>query len=252
MMSSHNTTAFVVALFLFMASSTLAGNILLSTDGVYEDNAQTAGALGYTVSSASLSEIMNMSQATLSNYDAVLVSPGFGSTSYNNLRVAVAFNGSLQEFVSQGGRLVVSVAGNWGDQANIAPNGVDYMRNPLHNAETIQAPNHAYITGIGSSGHTLTESTFDNWYQTDHGYLTGLPFGTTTILQNADGASMIEYPVGEGSVVVTTLTIGWSVHENARGDAQENLIDYAMYDPIPEPATLLLFGLGSAVLLRRR
>jgi len=241
----------------FLAASLLcgsgvvsAGSALMSTDGVYESNAQKAGVLGHTVTTASLAQINSMTQEMLAEYDMVFISPGFGSIGYDNLRSAVVDGGSLQLYVATGGTLVLNAAGNYGDQDDIAPDGISFDREPMHNSESIMSGSHPYITGVGYSGHTLGTADFANWYETDQGQLTNLAPGTTTILANLDGPSLVEYAHGNGTVLVSTLTVGWGEGGEARGTAQDNMINYAV--AVPEPTSICLLALWAAAILTRQ
>ncbi len=228
-----------------------ATQVLMSTDGYYTHNVQKAGALGHVVSTASLAQINVMTAEALADYDAVFVSPGFGTTGYANLRSAVVDGGSLQLYVATGGTLVLNVAGNFGYQDDIAPGGVDYVRQGLHDEEYFTRPDHRVLTGTGYDGETLMEPDFSAWGRTDHGIIANFAPDATVILSNTDGPVLIEYYVDLGNVLVSTLTVGWATGGEARGKAQDNMINYAV-SVIPEPATICLIGFGAAVVLRRK
>lgn len=228
-----------------------ATQILMSTDGYYTNNVQKAGALGHVVSTASLDQINTMTAEALAVYDAVFVSPGFGTTGYANLRSAVVDGGSLQLYVATGGTLVLNVAGNFGYQDDIAPGGVDYARQGLHDEEFLTRPGHRMITGEGFGGETLVQSDFSDWGRTDHGILANFAADASVILSNTDGPVLIEYYVDLGNVLVSTLTVGWAIGGEARGKVQDNMIQYAVSE-VPEPATICFIGLGAVAALRRK
>lgn len=241
----------LLAAFVLCGSSVaVAGSALMSTNGIYEFNAQKAGMLGHTVTTASLAQINSMTQEMLAAYDMVFVSPGFGSIGYDDLRSAVVDGGSLQLYVATGGTLVLNVAGNYGDQDDIAPGGVSFDREPMHNGEAITSWSHPYITGAGYGGHTLGTADFANWNETDQGQLTNLAPETTTILATLDGPSLVEYPHSDGIVLVSTLTVGWAEGGEARGTAQDNMINYAV--AVPEPTSICLLIVGAAAILTRQ
>jgi hypothetical protein len=163
------------------------------------------------------------------SFDAIYFSVSPAQLDYDNLRAAVSGGGSLEEFASLGGRLVLNVGGNHGNQINIAPGGLDYIRFPSHNAETFVSATHPYVTGLGFFGGTpLVASMFDSWGSTDHGTLENFPAGYTEILSNTDGASMIEYPWGKGKVIVSSLTLGWSAGPEHSAEPLDNQLYYAI------------------------
>lgn len=225
----------------YLASFALAGTFLMTNDsgssvsGVSFNN--TVANEYHSVTADSLANIVAMSASNLSAYDVVWINPPImgAGTYYDSLSAGISIGASLEQYAANGGTLVICVAGNEGSRNNIAPGGVDYDRTTTHNTETFTTPVHPYITGAGFGGATLVESEFNNWGATDHGWLTSLPTGVTTILSNTDGPSLVHYPWMCGHVIVTTLIYGW---ENApapeSGPAAQNLIHYAYYlEPMP-------------------
>jgi hypothetical protein len=162
----------------------------------------------------------------LANYRAIYLPVVLGGDQYPKLRSLVVTGGVLERFANAGGTLVLNVGGNAGSQPDIAPGGVDYDRIGTHNAEALPVPSHPYFTGAGYGGGVLTRGNFGAWLYTDYGDLTGLPAGTTTLLANVDGASMVEYKWGRGKVIVTTLSYGWPGFPDRIGAAWTNLLLY--------------------------
>lgn len=233
--------------------------VLMATDGQSSRNISAVQELGHEVSTASLAAINAKSQAELAGFRTVIVSPDLNQAGYAQLRAAVADGGSLQLYVATGGTLVLNVAGRVGSQQNIAPGGVDYVYGMVHNAETFATPDHPYLTGQGFSGQTLTPANFELWLNTDHGHLDplSLPPNAITVLTNTNGGtptpievapSFVEYPYGQGRVVVTVLAVGWAIAGDANGAPTRNLFQYA----VPEPSCLLLLGPAALLALPRR
>jgi hypothetical protein len=249
----HAATLLLVLLPLVEAQ---AGLFLMSTDGFSATNHSRAVALGHSATTASLASIVGTPAGALGGYDVIFVSPGYLSSSYSTLQAGVAAGGALEQYVDGGGVLVLNVAGNAGNFADIAPGGVDFISyldgSATHSSETLASPLHAYLTGAGYGGPALTTADFNNWNSTDHGHLSGPVSGATTVLSNAHGASFIEYQFGSGRVIVTTLTYGWG-GGGGRGAPLNNLLGYANLvssqvppvTPLPEPSSLVIFGLGS-------
>lgn len=232
---------------------------LMSTDNQSASNNNRASVLGFTVTQNSIANIVATPVATLSTFDVIWINPGFGS--YTNLIAGVAPGGSLEQYVAGGGTLVLNIAGNNGNQTDIAPGGVDYDRSSTHNAEAFTTPLHPYLTGVGYGGAALTPADFNSWSSTDHGQLFGLLPGTA-VLNNTDGVSFVEYNFGSGVVLLNTLTYGWG-SGGAVGAPRDNLLRYSAFvtpsasAAAPEPATLALLAMGllpvaGAVIRRRR
>lgn len=218
----------ILTCLLILAGSAEAGNFLMATDGVSSNNNSKASSLGHTVTTDTLANIVAMMPTALAAYDVVWVSPpNQSAVTYTALKSGVAPGASLEQYVNNGGILVLCLAGNIGNQTDIAPGGVDATLNAFngifHEEETFTTPAHPYLTGADYSGAVLAESDFDNWGSTDHGQLTSLPGGATTVLSNTDGPSWVQYPWGCGQVIVNTLTYGWT----NSGIALDNLINYA-------------------------
>lgn len=235
------------------SSSALARPILMAFDGKSDSNALRAFQLGHTVTGSTLANMNTMTQQQLGQYQTIFVSPDLSLQSYGALRTAVADGGSLQHYVATGGTLVLNVAGRIGSQHDIAPGGVDYVGGIFANAETIGASTHPLITGVGYNGNLLSATDFAMWLHTDHGYIDPASLAALnapiSIVSNQSGPSVVEYQYGQGRVLITTLTVGWAMGGQARGDVQENVINYEV---APEPASLALLGIASLLVLRRR
>ncbi len=223
------------------------------TDGQSSYNIARAQALGHTVTTRTMSSTIATPVAQLLGFDAIFLSPGAPSATFDLLRFGVTDGGRLQQYAYYGGTLVLNVSCSQG-QGLIAPGGVNFCcTSPGHNAEQLTTPDHPYLTGAGYGGQVLSASRFLNWNQTDHGYLSDVPGGGAVILSNSDGPALVAYPVGggamQGRVLVSTLNYGWATGGDARGAPLDNLLDYAL---VPEPVTLLLLLGGSGMVLRRR
>ena len=127
-------------------------------------------------------------------------------------------------------------------------------------AETIHDPSHPYFTGaFAPAAHALTEMDFAEWGSTDAGHIEGAPAGAAVLLSNSQGPSLTEYALGEGWVVVSTLTYGWG-ENGARTAAMDNMLLYAAMQVrgsenpaslpvsgVPEPSTFLLLATGAVL-----
>jgi len=154
-------------------------------------------------------------------YPVVYLEPSW--VDYDNLNLA-----ALTAYVEGGGVAVINIAGNIGSREDVDPAGTDYHRDQTHNDEIILLPGHPYVTGSPHGGTALTTDDFHSWGATDHGWLTGYPAASWTVLQNTEGASWVQYPWGKGQVILTTLTYGWG-SRGARGAPFSNLVEYSLF-----------------------
>lgn len=177
---------------------------------------------GHTFQTVIESDFASLTLADLQNYKVVYFEP-----SWFNYSTLTGNMPLLANYVRLGGVAVINVAGNIGDAQDIDPMGTDYSRATTHQSETINIPDHPYISGNSYGGEQLTRSDFDNWSSTDHGDLLNYPPRSQVVLSNSDGASWIQYSYGGGYVIVTTLTYGWGTG-GARGTPMTNLIQYSL------------------------
>lgn len=96
---------------------------------------------------------------------------------------------------------------------------------------------------------TITESDFQNWNYSTHGYFTNLLPGTKSIIgiDDASKPCYIEYAYGTGTVRASMMTVEWGNNDpnNTRYIFRENEF-YAAQHPVntPEPATLSMIFIG--------
>lgn len=164
-----------------------------------------------------------------SKYQVIYVAPDLGTDDYATLRGMSGAGGVIEEFVSLGGVAVLNVAGNFGDQDSVAPDGVGFSAASVHDSESIVVPDHAYFTGVGFGGDALTTNDFTNWHTTDLGTLTNLPADATILLANGDGPSLAEYRHGDGRVIVSSLTYCWDTEPSSQLAGASNLLLYSRF-----------------------
>jgi len=165
-------------------------------------------------------------------FQAVYVAPGLAQADYDLLRQLSASGGYIERFVSLGGVVVINVANAadaGGQQDAIAPDGVGFSPGIGRDAEQILQGTHPYITGNGYGGESLTALDFLSWKTTDNGVLLQVPASATTVLQSSAGPTWIEYPHGNGRVIVTTLAYCWPGRSNSDGAALRNLLRYGRF-----------------------
>jgi hypothetical protein len=164
-----------------------------------------------------------------SRYKTIYIAPDMNSTDYSHVRTMVSPDGFIDRFVRLGGVAVIHLGGSRGDQQDVAPGGVDFTAGAQHNSETIAAADHPYFLGEGFGGSMLAAENFGSWQPTDWGILTNLPANATVLLSNTNGPSLAEYSLGEGKVIVSTLSYCWTGRPNSTGPATVNLLQYAVF-----------------------
>ncbi len=190
--------------------------------------------LGFSNAVESFGRLSQRDPAVLRDlFRVIYVPPDLSSADYTALAPLVASGGVIEQFVSMGGVAVINLAGTLGDQAAVAPGGVGFSSatpTPPHNSESIQLPQHPYFTGVGFAGQALSTGDFNAWEPTDFGSLTNLPPNATTLLENDDqGASLAEYPYGDGRVIVSTLSYCWIGKPDSDGAPAGNLLGYSRF-----------------------
>jgi len=207
-----------------------ARQYLVITDPSFSSYARTRMTkLGLTNDGIAIGALEASNPDTLrSGYRAIYLPAVAESAQLGKLRPLMAVGGVLERFVNGGGTLMLVLTGYTADQTDIAPGGVDVVRNGPHNQEAIVVPTHPYFTGAGIGGTPLGVGAFGGWQHTDLGTLGGLPEGARVLLQNAHGPSLAEYGYGRGRVIVTTLSYGWTGFPARVGAAWDNLLRYGV------------------------
>ena len=159
----------------------------------------------------------------------VYVAPGLTFDDYDDLRRLSADGGFIERFVFFGGVAVIHVQGEGQDESGLAPRGVRFRRTANHNMAGILDPTHPYITGLGYDGALLDGLSFINWNPTDEGVLVDFPDDATVLLENVDGASLIEYEHGQGRVIVSALTFCTQMLLNSQGEGLDNLLKFSRF-----------------------
>ena len=195
---------------MFIAASTIvcsqAAELVFVDYNSFQTSAAVSHANSLGLANSTISSLTGQNVASFTG-KTLVVMPGFGD--YSDLSANQSF---LTNFVNGGGYLILNVAGNSGNLSDFAPGGIDYINyafgGGLHESETIVDASHPYISGsFNPSATVLSAADFNGWSSTDHGILSGLPGGSTTILNNTDGASLVEYSFGSGHVVASTLDV---------------------------------------------
>lgn len=258
-----------VLLCMAIASTAQAGTFLmtnsLSSQGAVDANARVQS-LGNTVVAKTIQAIKDTPSTTLlANYDVIWINPNLTYSGNEYLRQGVAgslgMGGSLEQYVYNGGTLVINIASNsFLTNYDIAPGGVDYYRGDtdnaaVHNSEFFSTPLHPYLTGVGYGGYMLAMDQFQSWKFTDQGYLLDVPDNASIVMRYGPACepTFIQYDYGCGTVILDTLTYGWGTI-GARQQPLDNLINYALYastqtdcdcNCVPEPSSFAMLGLAA-------
>ncbi len=183
----------------------------------------------YTYDLASEVDLYTLTVNDFKQYEVLYFEPDWFD--YINLSDNMS---KIKDYAISGGVVVINVAGNIGDGLGIDPSETIYANYDgdyggfLHNGETIFDPDHPYITGQPFGGNPLQIADFNLWNSTDHGNLINYPDSSLAVLGHFDLYTWMEYRLGRGYVIVTTLTYGWG-GAGGRGRAFENLIKYVVH-----------------------
>jgi len=222
---------------------------VVAWDGSGISNAQTLADIGIPYTKITSYQLAAYA-GNLSDYDFVVYTSTQNNDYYGN--IAANFN-AINNYVLNGGVLIAHSCingwngyGHW-NPPNFLPGGIGWVSEPSNSVNVLD-PTSPVITGPYG---TVTEADFQNWNYSTHGYFTGLPAGTKTIIGIGDASkpAYIEYLWGLGGVRATMMTVEWAQYDiGHRKIFRENEFYAAQYnppnEPIPEPGTLLLLGAG--------
>jgi len=182
--------------------------ILLIQDNLpWDENTNTKilDQIGESYNLVSTSEFMDIN---LWDYDVVIFANDQTFTTYSNYS---DFREYLELFTEMGG-VIVFGAGDfgWSDGSLTSelPGGVSKIKNYCYR-NYVSKSNHPIVTGELTNDGTLTD---DDLYENycSHGSFveSSLPMGYQVILRanNDDAPTLVEYPIGNGLVIASTLT----------------------------------------------
>lgn len=162
----------------------------------------------------------------LGRFSIVVISAAQDQAFYDNVFIDGSVH-TLTAFVEGGGVLVANLAdvasgpaggGNWEGQAFVG--GLRRVTS-FRNQNSIADGSHPIIVGptecssgnCGEIRDVLVRQDLDNWFHSSHGYFTDLPAGTSVLLTQADATLdgrpepiMVEYPIGQGTVIASMVT----------------------------------------------
>lgn len=222
------------------------GNALLVEDILpwgFNSNAQTLTDIGISYDKINSSALAT---TDLSAYTFVVFASVQNQSFYDN--IAADFS-SVNSYVQNGGILIAHSAlwgwpgnGLW-NMPNYLPGGVDRVQE-YSDAVEITDPSSPIVSGPYGS---VSQSDFQGWNYTTHGYFTNLVAGTNVALDLNDPAKpiYIDYNWGAGEVRATMMTVEWGNNDinNTRYIFRENEFYAGQHIPphqVPEPGSLAL------------
>ncbi len=149
----------------------------------------------------------NVTNLDLSAFDVILIANDQTTATYNQLK---KLEKALCEFVNAGGTLIYGACDNGWSGGNISYDILGTVEKTnfysMHNY--IVDPTHPIVTGALTDDKALTNDILLGTYCSHTGFITSsLPAGYNIILQDGQGnATLAEYPMGEGRVILSGLT----------------------------------------------
>jgi hypothetical protein len=166
-------------------------------------------------------------------FAVLYVATNLSEGDYGFLREISSSGDFLEQFVFLGGVAVIHLSGDGVFEDGLAPSPdggtIGYRGTGSHNRERITLTSHPLITGIGYGGEQLSAADFDDWDNTDDGFISGLPAGARVILRNDLGPSLAEYEYGAGRIIITTVNFCTPGSPGSNGAPLDNLLLYAPF-----------------------
>ena len=169
-----------------------------------------------------------------------------GDFTANELKSFLAANGTvIENWVSSGGRLFINSAPNEGVGMNLGFDGIhlNYNADNSYSSNNVTGtdPSHPIFTGpYGDTGYQFSG------YYFSHATLYGA--GLSGLITSDERSEMVlaEMNYGSGYVMFGGMTTLNFQSPNSL-ELRENILSYAYshdLNPVPEPATMLIFGVG--------
>ena len=186
-----------------------------------------------------LTTTSNFANVDLGLYNVILIANDQSTATYNQLNL---LSESLMQFATAGGVVIYGACDSgWsGGYINYSlPEGV-VKKNFYSRYNYIVDGDHLIVSGILTDGQALTDTLLNGNYCSHSAFETNtLPAGANIILQDAHGdATLVEYAVGEGHIILSGLT--WEFYYNRNcydgrtntsytKNVYDDLVMYALY-----------------------
>ncbi len=179
---------------------------------------------------------VDFNSTDLNNYDFIYLEGSDGNTYSFDKYVNMS---KVSDFVSGGGLAIIHYADWRGDRADVGPSGVNvggYYSN-IGNIVTGKEGDPLF--------ENLSDSDLDNWGFTSHGYLKNLTSNSEVLITNNQNKPIYaRYKVGNGEVWISTMTMEWGRANHNLMLNELKLADQYGGQPVPEPTTIFLMGIG--------
>ena len=169
-------------------------------------------------------EMVDINQAAgmnFSDYQLIMIANDQNNAFYNGL---AGIKSKLENYVSGGGSLLYGACDSgWavGTHQGALPGGVVLSGVDYQEHNYVSDPNHSIVTGEASDGIPLTNSDLYSNYASHRNFdINTLPPDSRVILNsgNANQPTLIEYGIGSGTVIASTLTWEHNYVKHIGGD----------------------------------
>ncbi len=177
----------------------------------------------------------------LSGYDFIVLEGSANNTTYYVDNIIPNMD-KISDYISGGGLAIIHFA-DWGD-SSITVMGPDGLSRQRYNSDNL-----TIVPGMEEDPlfRNVTNDSIDGWGTSAHGYFDVIPQTAQVLITNENNDPVyVRYPVGNGQVWATTMTLEW-------GAADQDIIynefslakdaTNAEVVPEPNPWALMIFGI---------